>query len=509
MLPHLQTVLPLAIPLAFALAGFGFALTLTPLLIRRFTAAAMHRRELHQTHKVPVPRFGGIPLALVFVLTVAIALAWLPSGTTSSGSRLALGVTTLLMFVLGLWDDFRALGAKKKLIGQILIALLAFWWGLRIESFKNPLTGYVYHFGFWISIWATVLWLVAMTNLINLIDGIDGLAGGISLMLMCLLAYVGGAQHTFLCSVALAMAGALLGFLRYNFPPARIYLGDGGAYMLGFLIGALSLQNSNKGTIAAALIAPVFALGLPILDVSLSIARRGLQGLPVFRPDRKHIHHRLLQAGFSRRRAVLTLYAISIILSGIAMIAFWSDGRLTPILFGGAFLLLLVITPSLGLIRNWLTVGNAIGNSIEMRKEVQYALLLRTCLEREAERCDTVEELFVELQHMARKLDFAELRLSDSDGLRRWYANEAPTGTVLESRHELHVEDKTVALTLRASMDVMSEAKFYVLSELIAEAWLKASRIWRESRGLPFKFGRAHSESEMLSPAETADSIGV
>jgi UDP-GlcNAc:undecaprenyl-phosphate GlcNAc-1-phosphate transferase len=139
-------------------------------------------------------------------------------------------------------------------------------------------------------------WLVAFTNLINLIDGIDGLAGGIALMLMALLAYVGfGPGPVFSVLLATGMAGALMAFLLYNFPPARIYMGDGGAYFLGFLIGTLTIVNSSKGTALAALVAPLFALALPIVDVGLAIARRAIKGLPIYRPDRKHLHHRLVE----------------------------------------------------------------------------------------------------------------------------------------------------------------------------------------------------------------------
>ena len=136
----------------------------------------------------------------------------------------------------------------------------------------------------------TVLWLVGMTNLINLIDGVDGLAGGICLMLMGLLAYVGHDSGSYECLVS-GMAGALLGFLWFNFPPARVYLGDSGAYFLGFQIGLFSIISSHKGTIFAALVAPLFVLALPILDTTLAILRRGLRGLPIFRADRRHIHH--------------------------------------------------------------------------------------------------------------------------------------------------------------------------------------------------------------------------
>jgi UDP-GlcNAc:undecaprenyl-phosphate GlcNAc-1-phosphate transferase len=147
-----------------------------------------------------------------------------------------------------------------------------------------PFSATIIDLGNW-GILITVLWLVGMTNLINLIDGADGLAGGICLMLMVLLAYVGHESGSFELLVS-GMAGALLAFLWFNFPPARIYLGDGGAYFLGFQIGLLAILSSHKGTVLAALVAPLFVLALPIIDTALAILRRGLRGLPIFRPDR-------------------------------------------------------------------------------------------------------------------------------------------------------------------------------------------------------------------------------
>jgi UDP-N-acetylmuramyl pentapeptide phosphotransferase/UDP-N-acetylglucosamine-1-phosphate transferase len=178
------------------------------------------------------------------------------------------------------------LGAKRKLLGQLLIASGAYFLGIAINQFQIPFTGHVVHLGFW-SWPVTVCWLVVMTNFINLIDGVDGLAGGICLMLMSLLVYVGGGAGP-MSFIAAGMAGALLGFLRFNFPPARIYMGDGGAYFLGFLIGCISIVSSQKGTIFAALSAPLLVLALPILDTLLAILRRGLRGRKLARSDTKH-----------------------------------------------------------------------------------------------------------------------------------------------------------------------------------------------------------------------------
>ncbi len=233
------------------------------------------------------------------------------------------------------WDcgtTCSCLGARRKLIGQLVIATAAYWAGIEINKFQIPFTGHIIALGYW-SWPVTVFWLVALTNLINLIDGVDGLAGGICLMLMLLLVFVGGGAGD-LSFIAAGMAGALLGFLWFNFPPARIYMGDGGAYFLGFLIACKTIAGSQKGTVFAALTAPLFVLALPILDTALAILRRGLRGLPLFRADRSHIHHHLLDSGLSRRRVVLAAYAFTAIFLGLGFVAFWWHGQHLAILLG-------------------------------------------------------------------------------------------------------------------------------------------------------------------------------
>jgi UDP-GlcNAc:undecaprenyl-phosphate GlcNAc-1-phosphate transferase len=504
MLTHVAQIfssLPVVVPV-FGAIGFVTVWLLVPLVIARSTPFLARRREFHQTHAVPVPRFGGVALVAAFVLVTVASFAverWQPGNP-----RFVIGVTSLAMFALGLWDDISPLGARKKLLGQILIAVAAFYLGLKVETFKNPITGVVYSLGS-MSLPATVFWLVALTNLINLIDGIDGLAAGISLMLMGLLVYVGFHGALFSVCIAVGMAGALAAFLRFNFPPARIYLGDGGAYFLGYLIGGLAIQNSNKGTIAAALIAPIFALALPILDVSFSIIRRGLKGLPIFRPDRRHIHHRLLHEGWSQRRAVLTLYAISLVFLALAFVAFWSDGKLTPILFGCGFVMLLLIVPNLGMIKNWFTVGTALGNSLEMRKEIQYALLLRSWIQMESERTESVEALWEDFTLAVRKLGFAEATLTHRDASCLW-SNGSSRGGLRAVRHDLHITGETVFLDLFAPRQ-MEEKLFQIKGELIAETWQNAARRWTERNNLVFALPATEEKENAVAGGESVTCI--
>lgn len=498
-----------AVMLVFGLVGTFTAWGVTPFVIHWMSPRIASRREFHQTHAAAVPRLGGIALAVAFLLALALGLAWFPNAAVPAASGFGLAISALAMFGLGLWDDISPLGARKKLLGQIAISLGAFALGLKIESFKNPMTGHIYYFEPWFAVLATVFWFVAMTNLINLIDGMDGLAGGISLMLMCLLAYVAYASHPYLCGLAVAMAGALCGFLRFNFPPARIHLGDGGAYLLGFLIGALSLQNSNKGAVAAALIAPVFALALPILDVTFSIVRRGCKGLPIFRPDRRHIHHRLLQSGLSRRRAVLVMYGVSSIFLLIAFIAFLSDGRLTPILFGVIFLVLLIAMPGFGLIKNWLAIGSVVGTSLEARKDIQYALVIRNWLQMEAERSNSADELWNDFTYMARKLGFRKVVLRVEGRVAAWEERPLPAD-VLEhhATHQLHTGRQGLTLEFSAPAGAMDDNKFQLLSELAAETWLNASRRWSQRADTAFELPAA-PRAELPAAALQDESLGA
>jgi UDP-GlcNAc:undecaprenyl-phosphate GlcNAc-1-phosphate transferase len=439
---------------------------------------ALSGRDFHHANQIPVPRLGGLGLISAFVV---IYLALFFSHGLSSPDLKTLGViflTSVAMFVLGFWDDFRPLRAQWKLGIQIAVAAAVYFGDIRIEILKNPVTEIDFALGFF-SFFATVLWLVALTNIINLIDGIDGLAGGICLMLMFLLANVSNGA-SFVVLLATGMAGSLLGFLKFNYPPARIYLGDGGAYFIGFLIGILSIVNSNKGTILAALIAPMFALALPLVDASLAILRRSVSGLPLFRPDRKHIHHRLLTLGFSREGAVLSLYAVSLACLFLAFCVFYSQGRLLPLFTGILFLILIGSGHLSGYIRNWFSIGSRLGKSFSLRKETRYALILSRWLQMEVDRKNSIEELWLDYQFVVGRLGFSRVKLVSPHGTSLW-KSECYEPREKEMRHVWHEIGKNTVIEFDADKDRMSELHFDLLSDLAAEAWYKAASRWENS----------------------------
>ena len=346
------------------LLGFVISVLLIPVILRYSRGARSWRRspDLHHTHKGPIPRLGGLALVAAFLGTEAFIAICNPEERTQTPARNAIVLTALAMFGLGFWDDLKGIGARKKLLGQLLIATVVCACGLTISHLSVPFTGAKVALHGW-GILLTIFWLVGVTNLINLIDGADGLAGGICLMLMVLIAYLGHREGNFEL-LASGMAGALLGFLRFNFPPARIYLGDGGAYFLGFLIAIFSIVNSRKGTVFAALAAPMFVLALPILDTSLAILRRSLRGLPIFRPDRRHLHHKLQGIGFSRRKVVWSFYGVTLIFLLLGFAAVSSSGQWLPGLVGLGMLVLLICAGNLSFSRSWFDVGHVIGNSL-------------------------------------------------------------------------------------------------------------------------------------------------
>jgi UDP-GlcNAc:undecaprenyl-phosphate GlcNAc-1-phosphate transferase len=271
----------------------------------------------------PVPRCGGIAMCCAFL--VALAALWMSKASVAEtlhadGRRLVglLAGGVGLCFV-GAVDDTRRVPATYKLYAQIVAATVAFACGFRINAILLPFVGTLSMGIFALPV--TALWIVGITNAINLIDGLDGLAGGVAFFAAItnfVVAYVPGA--TFVAVTMSAVLGAVLGFLFFNFNPARIFMGDSGSYFLGFVLGTMSLVGgSQKASTAVALLVPLLALGLPIMDTLFSIVRRFVERRPLFIGDRKHIHHRLLDMGLTHRRAVLILYGICLVLTSAAI----------------------------------------------------------------------------------------------------------------------------------------------------------------------------------------------
>lgn len=366
-------------------------------IIRRRSRLGMDapdgRRKLHDR---PVSRLGGVPIFIALMLGIAFA-GWL--GGAAFVGWMPLLVCNALMFSVGLADDLKPLGARVKLVGQVGTALILYAFGLSIDVLSNPFGQGGLELGWW-SLPLTLLWLVAIPNIINLIDGMDGLAGGFGLFLSLTLAFVGyvsGFQDVMVVSVI--MAGALSGFLFFNFPPARIFLGDGGAYLIGFFVASVSLKCSNKGSIIAALLVIVIALGVPILDTSFAILRRFVRGVPIFRADAEHIHHRLILLGYSKGRALAVMYSVCVVLSLVGISILLTKGVALPVAGAVLFLLTIGAARYLGYVRSWSNLRQQMDLAMERRRRLEHTRAHARALEFDIEKCSDLEEFGEVLKH--------------------------------------------------------------------------------------------------------------
>ncbi|MDP3157107.1 MAG: MraY family glycosyltransferase [Archangium sp.] len=297
-------------------------------------------------HGQAIARLGGLGIFAAFMTTVISLVATGFANSVLEPEQLRLGLGLLIggsvMFAVGLYDDLKTLRALYKLYGQILAAAIAWHFGFRVDVVDLPMlpsfeTGIL-------SLPLTIIWIVGIINAVNLIDGLDGLAAGVVFFAAVTNFVVAWMMGTTLVAMVMAtLAGAVLGFLFFNFNPARIFMGDSGSYFLGFILAACSIAGPlQKASAAVSIAVPLVALGVPIIDTLLAIVRRFLEKRPLFSPDRGHIHHRLLDMGITHRRAVLIIYGVTVLLciSSIA-IAFgrqWQVGAailgVSAVLFG-------------------------------------------------------------------------------------------------------------------------------------------------------------------------------
>ena len=297
--------------------AFLSSLLLTPIVSR--VARRLNIVDVPKDRKVhdkPIPRLGGVALFLSFFVALALFLMNrnMYLDLASKDPRLPLFLVGLTAsFLLGVWDDVRRLSSRFKFLGQLLIGVFSYYAGIKITVISLPFSGAL-QLGYF-ALPVTVFWFLLVINAINLIDGLDGLASGICLfasitmMVLCL------TENRLVEAIGFAaLGGALLGFLRYNFNPASIFMGDGGSYFLGYFIGALSILGLIKGQVATAMLIPFIALGVPMIDTLFAPVRRFIIGREMFQPDKSHLHHRLLKMGFSHRRAVLSIYGLTILL---------------------------------------------------------------------------------------------------------------------------------------------------------------------------------------------------
>jgi UDP-GlcNAc:undecaprenyl-phosphate/decaprenyl-phosphate GlcNAc-1-phosphate transferase len=300
--------------------SFVLALLATPAVRRKavkWGAVAVPDDDRH-IHAQPTPRLGGVAIYAAFLATL-LCVPLLGNMVSEMfredlPKHLALLAPATLMFLFGIYDDFRGASATLKVAVQTAAAAVVYGAGYGIENVSSPFAtdGSWWHLPGWLSFPVTALWIIGITNAFNLLDGIDGLAAGASVFaLLSILVFSIAQGNPEISLIAVVLAGAVLGFLRYNFNPATIFMGDSGSLFLGFMAAVLSLVGSQKGSTIVAIAIPLVSFGLPVTEAGLSLVRRFLGGQPLLRGDRGHIHHRLLDRGLTQRQAAILLYGVS------------------------------------------------------------------------------------------------------------------------------------------------------------------------------------------------------
>ena len=310
--------------LVIALAAGLVALLLTPLArALAIRARAIDMPDSRRIHTTPMPRFGGLAIAAGVLLVAWIARLF-PGPAAALDPRPLLGLTlaSLPILALGMADDRWSVSPWVKLSVQTCAALVLTLFGYGVPVLTNPF-GPSFETGL-LGVPLTVLWVLTVTNAINLIDGLDGLASGV-VAIACATLWLVGRMHGdfYVMFLAALVLGACVGFLRWNFPPARVFMGDTGSQFLGLMLSALSLLENRKGTAAVTLLLPLVALGLPLADSTLAFFRRMLSGAHVFRGDTGHIHHRFLSVGLDARQALFALWALCAVFGGLAVLLTW------------------------------------------------------------------------------------------------------------------------------------------------------------------------------------------
>lgn len=300
---------------------FVSCLLLTPLVIKlckRYNIVDIPK-DSRRVHSKPMPRIGGVAIVtsmLIGFIIYYFSTKNIPSITLNE-KFFGYILGGMVIAIMGLIDDLFNLRARYKFIFQVVAALIAFSLGVRISGIKIP---FIYtstiELSWWVDFIFTMVWIIGVTNALNLIDGLDGLAAGITAIsaTSLLIIFVSTSASLEAIIISAVLVGAVLGFLPYNFNPAKTFMGDVSSNFLGFTMACVSILGFAKGYTMLAIIAPVLVLGIPIFDTVFAMVRRFLKGQPMLKPDGAHIHHRLIKHGFSQRQAVLILYIITTIL---------------------------------------------------------------------------------------------------------------------------------------------------------------------------------------------------
>ncbi|MCL6552056.1 MAG: undecaprenyl/decaprenyl-phosphate alpha-N-acetylglucosaminyl 1-phosphate transferase [Firmicutes bacterium] len=349
----------MAVPLVLALVALAVTNALTP-GVRRLArrVGAIDYPGGRRINVRPTPRLGGVAIYLGFVAAGLLAMVLtrpielvqgdgglflrIPIVLRTDRALLGIMLGGTFLLAVGIYDDLRGLHPALKFAAMVAAAAVLIPFGLATQFVTHPLTGRTVAVGAWGAVF-TVVWVVAVVNVINFIDGVDGLAAGIVAIAGTTLWLVAAHKRDVVAtSLAAALVGAALGFLRHNFNPARIFMGDSGSMFLGYVLGGLAVMGLYKSYTAISLLVPILALGVPIADAAFAIVRRARSGRPIYLPDRGHLHHRLLDRGLTQRQTVMLLYLVSAAL-GLGALALADINRTTAVVTLGVIAVVLVV----------------------------------------------------------------------------------------------------------------------------------------------------------------------
>jgi UDP-GlcNAc:undecaprenyl-phosphate GlcNAc-1-phosphate transferase len=318
------------IVLVVALIAFATALFTTPYVRRlALNVGMLDATGERRMHEQPKPRIGGIAVYLGFAFALFSALGYLLNSNhyikdlTNLHDFIGLIFGGTLILMVGIWDDVMGMSPRAKLVAQCVVAGISLLYGFQIQYINDPLHhGHTIYFPGWFSVVLTIVWYVGMMNAINFIDGLDGLLSGVTVISsISMIAIALSRGHAEIALVLAALAGGALGFLRYNWNPANIILGDSGALFIGYVFATVSIIGASKTAFAISLLVPLVILALPVLDTVAAIVRRTRAGKKFYEADRGHFHHQLIfRFGLNVRQAVLLIYGVCIVLGVIALI---------------------------------------------------------------------------------------------------------------------------------------------------------------------------------------------
>jgi UDP-GlcNAc:undecaprenyl-phosphate GlcNAc-1-phosphate transferase len=503
----------------FAIA-FLVSLIATP-LVRR---AACHAGVVdvpdggRKLHSGPIPRLGGIAVVLAVCAALLVTLSYVggPGGTAAFARGMV--IPSLIIVAVGILDDLWSVRPSVKLAFQIAAALWVFYvLDIRIDLLANPFGGESVLGA--LSLPATILWIVLVTNAFNIVDGMDGLAAGVAFIAaVCALLVSLQLQNAEVAFFAAPLAGATLGFLKYNFNPASIFLGDTGSLFLGFQLAVLSIAGSQKSSTAISIVVPLFMLALPLIETTVSMTRRYLRGEPIMQPDRGHIHHQLLRLGLTPKRAVLLMYLGSALFGMVSLFMVQRDGTTVAL----ATLTLAVVT-WMGIQRlgyaEFQEINDAFKRSVlHQRRTMQHNLHIRKLAE-DLQRAGSLEAARDLLASAAAQLGFSRLTLRcggpaellaarERDGLSESdLTNQTVMSIVLAGATgevgEVVLARSKKARPLHSELTVLVEAITSTLPSIIERTY-RAEAVVAAAMGGAHRDAAALAGFAALAPAHTA-----